>query len=57
MSARIKLNQFFIGVSALIATVIGLLTKSIVVFLVCFGGLVACMLHDGDIRLKGKRKR
>ena len=57
MGARQKLNSIYLGVAAVVAAVAGLIFKSIAVFVVCFGGLMAAFLHDGSLRPKAVKHR
>ena len=52
MNARKKLNTVYLAGIAVVSAVIGLVTQSIVVFVICFGVLAGLLLHDGTIRRK-----
>jgi hypothetical protein len=55
--ARQKLNSIYITGAAIVAGFVGLMFKSITVFIICLGGLVAAMFHDGSLRPKPTRRR
>ena len=57
MGARQKLNSIYIGGAAIVAGFVGLAFKSITIFIICFGGLIATMFHDGSFRPKPTRRR
>ena len=56
MSARKKLNTIFFSMATGIAAIFGIMTKSLIVFLVCLFGFTAAFLHDSSIR-PDRRKR
>ena len=45
MRAREQLNAIYLTGAAIVAGFVGLIFKSIVVFIVCLGGLVAILLN------------
>jgi hypothetical protein len=55
LGARQKLNSMNLGAAALIAGFLGLMTQSIVIFVICFGVVAAAMIHDGSVRMKPTR--
>ena len=57
MGARQKLNSMYFGVAAVIAAFAGLMLKSITIFIICLGGLMAAFLHDGSLRPEPVRRR
>ena len=57
MGAREKLNTVYFGIAAFVAGVLGIATKSIVVFFVSLAVLAGALLHDGTIRPKSRRRR
>ena len=57
MGARQTLNSFYFATAAVIAGFAGLMLKSITVFIICLGGLIAAFLHDGSLRPEPVRRR
>jgi len=57
MGARQKLNSIYFGGAAVCAAFAGLMLKSVTVFIICLGGLVAAFLHDGSLRPSRPAKR
>lgn len=56
MGARQKLNTVYLSVAAVCAGFAALLFKSATVFVICLGGMIAAMLHDGTVRPKATRR-
>lgn len=56
MGARQKLNSIYFGGAAIAAGFMGLMFKSVTVFIICMGGLIAAMLHDGSLRPRANRR-
>ena len=54
-TARHKLNSAHLLGTLVIAGTVGLLTRSPALFLLTAGTLLACSVHSGDIRMKGRR--
>ena len=50
MGARQKLNSMYFVISAMGAAIAGFIFKSLVISVICFGGLMAAFLHDGSLR-------
>lgn len=57
MGARQKLNSVYLCIATFVAGFIGLASKSLWIFVICFGGLVAAMFHDGSLRANPRRRR
>lgn len=57
MGAREKLNSLYFGIAAVVAGIFGLVTKSMVVFLISIAVLAGALFHDGSIRTKPRRRR
>ena len=57
MGARQKLNSIYLAVAAVIAGFVGLMFKSIWVFIFCMAGIAAALFHDGSVRVKPGRRR
>lgn len=55
MGAREKLNSVYFGIAAFVAGFLGLVTKSIIVFVVSLVVMTGALLHDGAIRPKRRR--
>jgi hypothetical protein len=55
--ARQKLNSIYLTGAAIVAGFVGLMFKSITVFVICLGGLIAAMFYDGSLRPKPTRRR
>ena len=55
MGAREKLNSVYFGIAAFAAGCLGMITNSIIVFLVSLVVLAGALLHDGTIRPKRRR--
>jgi hypothetical protein len=55
--ARQKLNSIYLTGAAIVAGFVGLIFKSVTIFIICFGGIVAAMFHDGSFRPKPTRRR
>ena len=56
LGARQKLNSVYLTIAVFVAGVLGLVTQSIVVFVICLGVLAGALLHDGTIRPGRTRK-
>jgi len=56
MGARTKLNSVYLTGSLVIAGVLGAVSQSWTAFVVAAVVLIACSIHDGGIRLKGRRR-
>jgi hypothetical protein len=57
MGAREKLNSVYFGIAAFVAGFLGLVTKSIIVFVVSLVVFSGALIHDGAIRTKPRRRR
>ena len=55
MSARHKLNSLYFGVAIAVAVLVGLLTESFLLFVLCIAVFAVMLFHDGSIRLNTKR--
>jgi len=54
-TARHKLNSAHVLGSLVIATAVGLLTRSPTLFVLTAGSLIALSINSGEIRFKGRR--
>ena len=57
MGAREQLNLIYLTGAAIVAGFAALMFKSLVVFIICLGGLVAILLDDGLFRPSPTRRR
>ena len=57
MSARTKLNSVYLIIIGTLSVILGIITKSIMMLIVCFGILLAALFHDGSIRPQPTRRR
>ena len=57
MGAREKLNSVYFGIAAFAAGVLGIVTKSVLVFFFSLIVFAGALLHDGAIRTKSRRRR
>ena len=57
MGARHKLNEAFVNGALIVATIVGLLAESWLVFSLVFGGLFILKLYSGDIRVNRQNRR
>ena len=57
MSARKKLNTVFLFIATGTAAFFGLMSDSVLVFIICLIVLVAALIDGGSIRLKPKGRR
>jgi hypothetical protein len=57
MGARHKLNEAFVNGALIVATIVGFLAESWLVFGLVFGGLFVLKLYSGDIRVNRQRRR
>ena len=57
MGARQKLNSIYLSGAAIASCFVGLLFNSSAVFILCLGGILAALFHDGAWRPNPKQRR